>query len=149
MNTREQPDNPILLFRAQGDKDLTQLQPLLSHGVALQRDVGFHLGGARVLVAVEENSRHGVVTLGRTPDQQVAGERVVLVTTDRIRVLTLLVGLTNLLREETNEKMHTNLIKCVINFEIQVRAVMAMLASFSTANSRRGLQLLPSHPPLL
>ena len=139
MNTREQPDNPILLFQAQGDKDPTLLQPLLLRGVAQRRGVGFHLGEVRALVAVEGNSRHEVETLGLTPDQQVAGERVVRVMTDRTHVLIQLVGLTNLLREGTNEKRHTDQIKYVINFEIQEPVVMAMLANFSTRDSLKGL----------
>ena len=138
MSIQEQPEHPILLFPAQGD-NLTPLRPLLLREVGQRQDVEFHLGEVQALVDVEGSSRHEVETLGLIQSLQVGGERVVRVMTDRTHVLIQLVGLTNLLREETNEKMHTDQIKCVINFEIQERAVTAMLANFSTRDSLKGL----------
>ena len=138
MNILEQPEHPILLFPAQGD-NLTPLRPLLLREVGQRQDVEFRLGEVQALVDVEGSSRHEVETLGLIQSLQVGGERVVRVMTDRTHVLIQLVGLTNLLREETNEKMPTDQIKYVINFEIQEPVVMAMLANFSTQDSLKGL----------
>ena len=138
MNTHDKPEHPILLFPAQEDK-LTPLRPLLLREVGQRQDVEFRLGEVQALVDVEGNSRHEANTLGLIQSLQVGGERVVRVMTDRTHVLIQLVGLTNLLREETNEKMPTDHIKYVINFEIQEPVVMAMLANFSTQDSLKGL----------
>ena len=135
---QEQPEHPILLFPAQED-NLTPLRPLLLRGVGQRQDVECRLGEVLAQVVVEGNSRHEAETLGLIQSLQVGGEKVVRDMTDRTRVRIQLVGLTNLLREGTNEKMPTDQIKYVINFGIQEPVVMAMLANFNTQDSLKGL----------
>ena len=134
---QEQPEHPILLFPAQED-NLTPLRPLLLREVGQRQDVEFRLGEVQAPVVVEGNSRHEAKTLGLIQSLQVGGEKVVRDMTDRTHVLIQLVGLTNLLREGTNEKMPTDQIKYVINFGIQEPVVMAMHANFSIQDSLKG-----------
>ena len=82
-------------------------------------------------MAEEESSRHGGETLGLTQSLQVGGERVAHVMTDPTRVVIQLVGLTNLLQEETSGRMRTDQIKYAINFKVQRVALMAMHENFS------------------
>ena len=126
---------------AQGD-NITLLRPLLLREVDQRQDVAFHLVEVQAQVAVEESSRHEAETLGLTRSLQVDAERVVHAMTVRTRVLIQLVGLTNLLREEINENMHTDQIRYAINFKVQGPAHMAMRANFSTQDSLKR-QLLP------
>jgi hypothetical protein len=140
---QEQPEHPILLFLAQEDS-LTPLRPLLSPGVGQRQDVECRLGEVQAQVVVEGNSRHEAETLGLIQSLQVGGEKVVRDMTDRTHVLIQLVGLTNLLREGTNEKMHIDQIKYVINFVIQDPVVMAMHANFSILDSQKGPSPLQS-----
>ena len=131
MNTQDKPVHPILLLPAQADI-LALLRSLLLREEGQLRGVECHLEGVLVQVAEEESLRHGAETLGLTQNQQVEGERVVHVMTDLTHVLTQLVGLTNLLREEISGRMHTDQIKYAISSKIQGVALMATHANFST-----------------
>ena len=93
--------------------------------------MGFHLEGVQALVAEGESSRHEAETFRFTQSLQAGGERVAHVMTDPTRVLIQLVGLTNLLQEETSGRMRTDQIKYAISFKVQGVALMAMHANFS------------------
>ena len=131
MNTPDRLECLISLFPVQADNP-TFHRPPLSQVADLLQDVGSHLAGVRVPVVEDECVHREAEITGLVLSLLAGGAKVAHVMTGLTRVLTQLVGPTNLFQEGISGKMLTNQIKCVINFKVQEVALMAMHASFNT-----------------